>query len=170
VAETLKLSPTESVEVQHEEPALLDVVGVYAPKGSPPPPHLHPAQDERFKVLEGRLMTRVDGVERGLGPGEQLEIPRGVKHQMWNAGSETTRAQWQTRPAGRTREWFAAIDRLHRMGRVGRSGMPGPLAFGVLLSEYDDVFRLAVPAAPLARAALSGLGAIGRLRGGYLPD
>jgi hypothetical protein len=42
--------------------------------------------------------------------------------------------------------------------------MPGPLAFGALLSEYDDVFRLAGPR-PLVKGAVTVLGALGRLRG-----
>jgi hypothetical protein len=75
---------------------------------------------------------------------------------------------WQTRPALRTEEWFRSIDALHREGRVGRNGMPGPLAFGALLSEYDDVFRLAGPR-PLVKAAVAVLGALGRARG-YKPD
>ena len=40
----------------------------------------------------------------------------------------------------------------------------GTLAFGVLLSEFSDVFRLAGPQ-PLLRPALTLLGAIGRARG-----
>jgi hypothetical protein len=43
--------------------------------------------------------------------------------------------------------------------------MPGPLAFGVLLSEYDDVFRLAVGPAPLLKPAIGLLGVLGRARG-----
>jgi hypothetical protein len=42
--------------------------------------------------------------------------------------------------------------------------MPGPLAFGVLLTEYRDVFRLAGPDVVL-RPALGLLGALGRMRG-----
>jgi hypothetical protein len=104
-----------------------------------------------------------------LQVGETLEIPRGVHHQMWNAGSEPARALWQTRPAGRTEQWFRSIDSLHREGRVGRNGMPGPLAFGVYLTEFRDVFRLAVGPEVLTRPLLAGLGLIGRLRG-YRPE
>jgi len=68
-------------------------------------------------------------------------------------------------PRGSTERWFAAIDRLHREGHVGSNGMPGPLAFGVLLTEYDDVFRLAVPAEPLVRGPLAALSVVGRARG-----
>jgi hypothetical protein len=43
--------------------------------------------------------------------------------------------------------------------------MPGPLAFGVLLTEYRDVFQLAAGPRPVVRGGLAFLGAIGRLRG-----
>lgn len=164
-ARTLKITPTESVKVRRSDSEVLEVEGTWGPNGDPPPKHYHPDQDERFEVLEGTLRTRVDGVERDLAPGDTLEIPRTAVHQMWNPGGEPVRAVWQTRPRGRTEKWFGAIDRLHREGRVGANGMPGPLAFAVLLSEYDDVFRLAVPAQPLVRAALSGLAVVGRARG-----
>ena len=80
-------------------------------------------------------------------------------------GDAPARATWQTRPALRTEDWFRAIDRLHREGRVGKNGTPGPLAFGVLLSEYRDVFRLASPPDVLARPLLWVLGLLGMMRG-----
>ena len=89
----------------------------------------------------------------------------GTVHQMWNPGGEPARVLWQTRPGGRTKQWFAAIDALHREGRVGRGGMPDPLAFGTLLTEYRDVFRLAVGPDALVRPVLAVLAVFGRMRG-----
>lgn len=162
---TLKLTPTESVTITQSTPEMLEVEVEYGPMGSPPPKHLHPAQDERFRVVSGTLRVRVGGDERELAAGEEIEIPRGEVHQMWNPGSEPVRAVWQTMPRLRTEQWFEAIDALHREGRVGKDGMPGPLAFGVLLTEYRDVFRLAVAPDPVLRPALAALGAVGRRRG-----
>ena len=165
MSETLRLTPRETVTLRKSSPELLEVEGSWAPGGEPPPPHFHPAQDEHFEVIAGTLTARVDGEQRDLGPGETLDIPRGTKHQMWNRGEEPVRAVWQTRPAGRTEEWFRSIDRLFRKGRVGRKGMPGPLAFGVCLTEYRDVFRLAAGPDFLTRPLLAVLGALGRVRG-----
>jgi quercetin dioxygenase-like cupin family protein len=158
------------VTIRESSPEALEVEGVYGPHGKPPPPHFHPSQDERFEVLEGSLRTRIAGAERDLAVGDQIEIPRGTEHQMWNPGGETARVRWRTTPRLRTEQWFEAIDRLHREGRVGRKGLPGPLAFGVLLGEYDDVFRLGLKPQILIRPLLGALGAVGRLRGGYLPE
>ena len=163
--EHLKITAHESVTITSSRPEALVVEATYEPGGKPPPKHLHPAQDERFLVLEGSLMTRIGGEERLLAVGDEIEVARGVVHHMWNpAGDRPARVRWETSPRGRTEQWFRAIDRLHREGRVGAGGDPGPLAFGVMLSEYRDVFRLAGPD-PLIRAALAPLAALGRLRG-----
>jgi len=162
---TLKLTPSESVSIRDIDDGRLEVVATYGPHGDSPPAHYHPAQDEHFEVLEGELQTRVDGEDRTLRAGDTLDIPRGVVHQMWNPGDDPVRAVWVTSPAGRTEQWFRAIDALHREGRVDKNGMLGPLAFGVLLTEYDDVFRLAARPRAVVRAALAGAGAIGRRRG-----
>ena len=164
----LKLTPHESVEIRSDTPEALEVEVVYGPGGSPPPKHLHPGQEEHFEVLAGELHARVEGEERVLRAGEKLDVPRGAVHQMWNASGGETRARWVTSPAGRTRQWFESIDALHREGRVGRNGMPGPLAFAAFLDEFDDVFRLVAAPAPLVRGAVRALAPLGRLRG-YAP-
>ena len=168
MADLLKLTPTETVEIRTARPDALEVEATYGALGSPPPRHFHPAQDEHFEVLEGVLRARVDGAERDLVPGEEIDIARGSAHQMWNPGGGSTRVRWLTAPAGRTEQWFRAIDALHRQGRVGRNGMPGPVAFAVMLNEYRDVFRLAGPDW-LLRPAFASLAVLGRARG-YSPE
>jgi quercetin dioxygenase-like cupin family protein len=165
MGDTLKLTPGESVTIHRSDPDLLEVEGSWAPEGKPPPAHYHPAQDEHLEVIEGGLTARIDGEERRLHEGETLEIPRGARHQIWNAGSEPARALWQTKPAGRTEQWFRSIDRVYREGRVGSNGMPSPLAFGVYLTEFRDVFRLAAGPEIVTRPLLAALSVAGRLRG-----
>lgn len=165
MARTLKLTPMESVEVRSSTPEALEVEATYGPASKPPPKHMHPAQDEHFEVLAGSLRAVVGEEERVLGPGETLEIPRGTPHRMWNPGGEPARVRWQTRPRGRTEQWFTALDTLQRQGRVGGNGLAGPFALAALLSEYRDVVRLAVGPGPAVRCALAALGAVGRARG-----
>src|ERR687898_539738 len=121
------LTPHESIEIVNSDALTLEVEGTWAPDGAPPPKHFHPAQAERFALLEGVLRARVDGVEHEL----------------------------------------AERDTLRRHGRVGKDGMPGPLAFGAYLTEYSDVIRLSGPQ-PLVRSILRILAVLGRLRG-YRP-
>jgi quercetin dioxygenase-like cupin family protein len=165
MTERLKLTPSESMTIRESTAEALEVEATYAPGGSPPPKHFHPSQDERFRVLEGRLQVRVEGEERPLSVGEEIEIPRGAVHQMWNQGDAPARVLWRTTPGGRTEQWFRAVDALHRSGRVAPNGMPGPLAFAVLLSEYRDVIRLAVGPDLVTGTALRALAVLGRARG-----
>jgi mannose-6-phosphate isomerase-like protein (cupin superfamily) len=163
--EVLQLTPHETVAIRESSAALLEVEGEWGSGGKPPPPHYHPAQDEHFEVLEGTLTARVDGEKLELGRGETLDIPSGVHHQIWNESDEPARALWQTRPAGRTEQWFRCIDSLFRDQRVGRGGMPSPLAFGVYLTEFRDVFRLGTAPDIFTRPVLAALALIGRARG-----
>jgi hypothetical protein len=55
--------------------------------------------------------------------------------------------------------------RFHRKEKVGRNGMPGPLAFATLLTEYSDVFQLAAKPEPVVRGLLAALAPFGRMRG-----
>jgi mannose-6-phosphate isomerase-like protein (cupin superfamily) len=160
----LQLTRIESIKLISSINDCLEVEATYFAGHRRPPRHWHPMQDEHFEVLTGTVQIEIDGTTRELGAGESIEIPRGGAHRLWNDHSEPAHVVWQTRPAGRTEQWFRAIDAIHRQDRVGRSGMPSPLAFGVLLSEYRDVLRLAGPDV-LLRPALSVLGALGRARG-----
>ena len=78
------------------------------------------------------MSTRVGGDERVLEVGDTLDIPAGTVHQMWNAGSDPARVTWRTSPAGRTLEWFEALDAFQRDGDTA--------AVGAALAEYKDVF------------------------------
>jgi quercetin dioxygenase-like cupin family protein len=164
----LTLTPHEAVTVRRSTPELIEVEVEYAPGGERPPAHLHPAQDETFEVLAGTIAVRVDGEERTYGRGDTFEVPRGAAHQMWNPADEPARAIWQTSPGGRTHQWFLALDAFQRSGRLDGNAMPGPLAMGVLLTHYRDVFRLAARPRVPVRAALAALAVLGRLRG-YRP-
>ena len=163
--DTLRITPTESVTIVRSTPGELVVEAHYGTSEKPPPPHLHPAQDEHFEVLEGALRARVGDEQHDLRAGDTLDIPRGTRHQMWNPGPGDARVAWTTSPGGRTEQWFRSLDRLQREGSVASNGMPGPLASATLLSEYRDVFRLAVGPDPVLRPVLSLLGRVGRLRG-----
>lgn len=163
MGETLKITPTESIEILSSDHEALLLEATYLP-GKPPPKHFHPEQDEHFEVLEGEVRVELAGEERGYSAGEEFDVPRGTVHTFWNPGSGPARVRWRTSPGGRTEQWFRAINRIQVEGRVGKDGMPGPLAFGVLLTEYRDVFRLAGPDR-LLRPALALLGEIGRRRG-----
>jgi mannose-6-phosphate isomerase-like protein (cupin superfamily) len=140
MGDVLSLGPHDSLEIRSSTPEALEVEASYRAGGTPPPAHFHPAQDERFEVLEGTMRVRVEDEERELGTGAQIEIGRGQVHQMWNPGAEPARVRWVTTPAGRTEQWFRVLDGVFR--EDGDIAAGRPVDFGALLAEYSDVFRL----------------------------
>jgi quercetin dioxygenase-like cupin family protein len=155
--QALHLNEHESLRITRQTPEELEVEATWGPGGKPPPPHLHPSQDEEFVVQSGRLTAWVDGEERTLEPGATLLISRGTPHKMWNPGHEAATALWRTRPAGRTAEWFATIDRLS----AGGTRKPPVPAIAKAVTQYSDVFVLAVgpkQARPAVQLALRAVG------------
>ncbi len=51
----------------------------------------------------------MDGVEGDLFAGDELEVPRGVSHQMWGAADEPTVILWRTSPALRTDQFYCNL-------------------------------------------------------------
>ena len=89
--------------------AYVEVEQTYRPHSAKPPLHLHPNQDEHFTVVSGHLHAIVGGVERDLLAGDQLEVPRGVSHQMWGAADEPSVILWRTSPALRTDQFYCDL-------------------------------------------------------------
>jgi mannose-6-phosphate isomerase-like protein (cupin superfamily) len=141
MGDVLRLGPRDSLEIVGSGPAELLVIASYVPLGSPPPAHLHPAQDERFEVLEGRMRAKLDGEELEIAAGETLEVPAGSAHQMWNPAERPARVRWSTRPGLRTESWFRELDSI--FAEDGAIAKGREIDFGALLEEYADVFRLA---------------------------
>jgi quercetin dioxygenase-like cupin family protein len=111
---------------------LLEMEATYSGEGATPPMHLHPSQAERFEVLEGTMLTVIDGVSHAYARGEVFDVPAGAPHQMGADGP--ARVRWEVRPALRTAEFF------ERMYTSPPQGAEEGAAF---LREFSDEFRLA---------------------------
>ena len=168
MSESIQIGPGQFLEVLESSEHVLVLETTYAPGGSPPPAHFHPSQTEHFEILAGAVHVEIDGRRRQLATGEQLDIPPNTAHRMWNPSGEAARARWETRPAGRTEQWFRGLGALQGTNWVKGDGQPKPLAFAALASEYQDSFRLAGPPW-LIRPALVVASAIARLRGFRAP-
>jgi quercetin dioxygenase-like cupin family protein len=77
------------------------VLEVATPVGVPgPPPHHHTDCAEFFYVTAGRLGVMRDGEWISIGPGEHVEVPRGVVHTFRNDGEQEVRAITGFEPMG----------------------------------------------------------------------
>jgi quercetin dioxygenase-like cupin family protein len=78
------------------------------PAGGGPPSHVHTREDETFYVLEGQVEFLLGEETIVAGPGDFVNIPRGIVHRFLNTGTDTARLVITFTPAGIER-WFEAI-------------------------------------------------------------
>jgi mannose-6-phosphate isomerase-like protein (cupin superfamily) len=76
-------------------------IEVVTPAGVPgPPPHHHEDTDEFFYVIAGRLGVVCDNAWTSLGPGDYMNIPKGVMHSFRNDGADDVRVITGFEPQG----------------------------------------------------------------------
>jgi Cupin domain len=165
MADQLAITAGERLEVIEDNAEVLTVVASYAPRGTRPPPHYHPRQDEHFEVLDGNLRVQVAGVERDLHAGDTLDIHRGTAHCMWNPTDRAARLRWETRPAGNTKAWFTALAALQGTRHVDQHGRPTPLAFAALAHAHRDTVRLALGSDSIERLVVGAAAALAHATG-----
>jgi hypothetical protein len=99
-----------------------------------PPPHVHPASEEGFEVLEGSLDVFQDGEWTTLRPGERAAVPANVRHTFRHPSDEAAKVVIRIRPAGRTEAFFRHMHRLVTEGKLKRLPPKEP-GFGDLLFD-----------------------------------
>jgi quercetin dioxygenase-like cupin family protein len=78
---------------------LVRVEPIVQPKGFVAAAHVHPAQTERFEVLDGTVGFRLGRRSVVAGPGDVAVVPAGTPHRFWNEGSGEARFVCEIRPA-----------------------------------------------------------------------
>jgi mannose-6-phosphate isomerase-like protein (cupin superfamily) len=128
--------------------------------------HVHPNQEERFVVLEGRYGWEIGGKRGVAEPGETLICPKGVPHSQWNAGTTPMRIYYEHRPALTSAEvFFETQFGLSRDGKLSPTGDINVLQAAVLVMEVGDFIRPEKPPRWLQDLAFPPLAILGRVLG-----
>ena len=135
------------------------------PNGFVAKAHVHPSQDERFEVLKGSLMFKLDGEELPAGPGDRILVPAGSKHQFWNVGDEEAHFVCEVRPALKFEQLIETMFSLAADGKTNKKGMPNPLRLAVIARETFDTVQLPFPPVWMQRLGLALGAPLGRLLG-----
>jgi quercetin dioxygenase-like cupin family protein len=132
------------------------VVYTWLEPGGGLPAHLHPQQEERWSVLEGRVRFRLGDEKRVIGPedGEMLVAP-GVTHGLESVSDEEARLHTLVSPALRLQEFLEESAAAAEEGLFTARGLPRGLrgarwAAG-FLKRYRDETVMVSPPQPLQR-------------------
>ena len=128
--------------------------------GRVPALHVHPKLEERWLVLAGCAGARIGRRRHRAEAGEQLLVPAGTPHVLWNEGGEELHVLNEFRPALNMEGFLEAFLGLAASGKVGRRGIPRMSQMAALLHSYPD--EIALPFVPrgLQHAALAVLAAL----------
>jgi mannose-6-phosphate isomerase-like protein (cupin superfamily) len=133
-----------------------------APGGRVPGLHVHPKQEERWRILAGRAGARIGRRRHRAEAGAQLVVPAGTTHMLWNEASEELHLLNEFRPALDIEGFFEAFLGLAAKGKVTRKGIPHARQMAALLHSYRN--EVALPFVPLGlqRVALAAVASLSR--------
>jgi mannose-6-phosphate isomerase-like protein (cupin superfamily) len=134
-----------------------------APRGRVPGVHVHPKLEERWQILAGCAGARIGRRRHRAEAGEQLAVPAGTPHTLWNERSDELHVLNEFRPALNIEGFLEAFLGLAAGGKVSRKGIPHPWQMVALLHSYRD--EIALPFVPrgVQRAALAAVAALSRI-------
>jgi quercetin dioxygenase-like cupin family protein len=144
---------------------LLEVDVELTPDGHVPGTHVHPAQEERFEVLSGKVRFRKGLRKIEAEAGDVVVVEPGKAHKFQNVGDEGAAMRVQVRPALEMERLLETAVALAEEGRVTKKGMPKPLDLSLFVREFKDEVR--GPGSPgfVQRASLAPLAFVARRRG-----
>jgi quercetin dioxygenase-like cupin family protein len=127
--------------------------------------HYHPNMRERFTIVEGLIGMSADGERSVLARGTRVDVPPGMVHDWWNAGTEVAQVLLEIEPAARFEAAIRNSFGLAQDGRTDARGMPGLLQLALFAREFDDVIRFARPPRVVQRLLFALLAPLARLAG-----
>jgi mannose-6-phosphate isomerase-like protein (cupin superfamily) len=99
---------------------ILELEGGVPPKGKGPPLHVHLAQREEGRVLEGVLSGVVGDRQVTVKTGESAVFLAGVPHRWWNDGDEPLTFKGRVVPAGDLDRFLQGLFAVVNAGPPGR--------------------------------------------------
>jgi mannose-6-phosphate isomerase-like protein (cupin superfamily) len=136
-----------------------------SPDGHVPGMHVHPAQEERFEIVSGKMRFRKGLRTVVAEAGDVVVVPAGTAHKFANAGDETAVVRVEVRPALRMEDLLETAVALAEEGRTTSKGMPKPLDLALFVREFKREVQAAFPPAWVQRATLAPLAWMAEKRG-----
>jgi mannose-6-phosphate isomerase-like protein (cupin superfamily) len=99
-------------------------IEVWVDPGGGVPPHVHPAMEERFTVVEGRPELLAGRRWTAAGPGEVVVVPPGTRHAFRNRGDAVVHMRTEATPASTLEAFLTEVAALSQAGKISPRGLP----------------------------------------------
>jgi mannose-6-phosphate isomerase-like protein (cupin superfamily) len=101
------------------------IVSTWIEPGGGLPAHLHPRQEERWSVVDGRIRFQLGNERRVIGPEDGVMVVRpGTKHALASVGKGAAHLRCEAVPARDLQEFLTDSAAAARQGLFMRGGIP----------------------------------------------
>ena len=115
-------------------------------------PHVHPAMEERFHVLEGNPSLLAGRAWARYGPGDEIVVPAGLRHAYRNETGAPAHLRADVRPPSSLQAFLEEVAELSQAGLISRNGLPrrpGALVRAAAIAQrHRDMVTLLFPPMP----------------------
>jgi len=139
-------------------------------------PHIHPAMEERFEVLDGTVEFLAGRRWHPAQAGQTVVVPPGTRHAFRNRGTETGHFVCDATPPSTLQQFLEEAGALSRAGAITSRALPrnldGLLRAAVMVERHREMVTLLAPLPPAAiqRLVMPALARAGERRGYHPRD
>ncbi|MDQ2933307.1 MAG: cupin domain-containing protein [bacterium] len=109
------------------------------------PEHIHPKQENIFKITSGSCTFSVDGKEQIVGTGQTISIPQKVRHHFWNSGDTVAHYIQEFKPALNIDSFFETFFALSRDEKLNQKGIPNFFHASLIMLKHRNDIRVTNP-------------------------
>jgi mannose-6-phosphate isomerase-like protein (cupin superfamily) len=132
--------------------------------GHGPPMHVYYKQEERVRIIKGRMRVKTIDKEFSLSQGEDYTFAPGEAHRFWNEGSKTLHYAGHVMPAYNY-EYF--ISHIFRSANEAKDTKPGVFDAAFLLTRYRSEIKILDIPKPMQKIVFPLLLILGKLLGRF---
>ncbi len=129
------------------------------------PEHYHPYQENRFKIISGKLCFKINGKELIAVKDDVISIPKNVPHHFWNPEPATAHYIQEFFPALQIDVLFETFFALSRDKKLNKNGSPNIFRAALIMLRHEKEIRLAKPGWFIQKMFFRVLARMGRLLG-----
>ncbi len=132
--------------------------------GIGPPMHVHFLQEEKIKLLKGKMRAKTPKKEFDLEIGQEYIFEPGIPHQFWNTGDEQNHYSGYLKPSC---NWEYIIENVYQSANSANDIKPSPFDAAFLLTKYKSEIDLLIIPTPVKKIVFPILFAIGKMTGKF---
>ena len=132
--------------------------------GVGPPMHVHFRQEEKVKVVKGKMRIKTLTKEFSLTEGQEYMFTPGEAHHFWNEGDQTLHYSGHVKPSNNY-EYF--IKHIYQSSNEANDDKPSSFDAAFLLTKYKSEMDMLVIPKPVKRIVFPILLVIGRVMGKF---